>query len=143
MESKLPKLRQRLTSCTLASIVRRSVAFLLIFLFVGTPALLAVALESTPTDLPACCKKDGAHMCSVRRNHANQKDEKPGLSAVCPFVLQNRPAVLGQRTGISLSTDSSAAPAFERQRVVHSQVLAPTGTPLSGNPKRGPPLRSF
>ena len=123
--------------------MRRLGAVLVVLLFVGVPALSALAATSVSLDLPVCCKKDGAHMCSVRRTHANQKDERPGLSALCPFALQSKPAVLGQRIGISLSMNSTAVQAPETQGIVHSQVSAPTGTLLPGNAERGPPLTLF
>lgn len=132
-----------LMACSLRHTVRRLGAVLLVLLFVAAPVLSALAGTSVSSDLPACCKKDGAHMCSVRRTRASQNGQKPRLSAVCPFASQSGPAVLAQPIGTSHSTLSTAARAFEEQRIAHSQVFATAGIPLLGNPKRGPPLTFF
>jgi hypothetical protein len=130
----------RCSSCKLVCTVRRFTAVWLSLFFVGVPVLSALAATSVSPDLPACCRKGGAHMCSVRRTQASQKNGESRLGAVCPFASHTKTAVTNQRARLSVSTNSSAVTALQTRRIVRSQVFIPAGNPLSGNPKRGPPL---
>ena len=127
-------------SGNLVQIVRRLSAVLLVLLFVGAPVLSALAVTSVSSDLPTCCRKNGAHRCSIRRTQSNQKDEKPRLNAVCPFGAKSTLAVLGQRVGIFGGTNSSSGPVPRRRAAGQSQVLVPVLERHFENPKRGPPL---
>ena len=121
--------------------MRRLNAILLIFLLGGVPALSVLATASASSDLPACCKKDGAHMCSVRRAH--RKDGKPALYAVCQFVGKATTAIPGQRVRLSPITARSVAPTPKGETIGPSQILVPASPRHFQNLKRGPPLVLF
>ena len=123
--------------------MRRLIAALVILLLTGVPVLSALAATSVSSDVPACCKKGGAHMCSVRRGQTHQNDGKPALYAFCPFIGKGIPAIPGQRVGFSLTTASSAAPIPKGETIAESQVLVPASPRHFENLKRGPPSVLF
>ena len=80
-------------------------------------------------------------MCSVRRAH--QKDGKPALYAVCPFVGKATTAIPGQRVRFSPITARSVAPTPKGETIGPSQILVPASPRHFQNLKRGPPLVLF
>lgn len=133
----------RIGSYNLQSSVRRLTAILLVTLFAGVPALAAFATSPAAADLPPCCRKDGVHMCSVRRSRPAPRDSKPVASALCRYSLRAHPAVIGQRTLVPLPTASSPAPPLHRRAVGQTCVFAPHRADYAANRKRGPPSAAF
>lgn len=120
--------------------MRRLSAIFLIFLFAGVPIVSALATTVVSSDLPACCKKDGAHMCSVQRGRTKQQEDgKAKLSALCPFAGKATLAVAGQRTGIAAGTNSASTPVPANRVNPRPQVLVLASTGYYENSKRGPP----
>src|ERR1700731_2236258 len=75
--------------------LRRILAALLVLFFGAGPLLPALAVSHVQSDVPACCRKDGAHRCSVgsaEKSKAGQNG-KPGLRAACPFLLHSVPGI--------------------------------------------------
>ena len=131
--------RFTLLSITYGLTMRRLIAALVILLLTGVPVLSAFAATPVSSDLPACCKKGGAHMCSVRRSQTHPRDGKPALYAVCPFAGKINPVIPGQRVALSLTTACSAAPAPKVDTIGASQVLVLVSSLHFENFKRGPP----
>jgi hypothetical protein len=90
--------------------MRRLNAILLILLLGGVPAFSALEATFASSDLPACCKKDGAHMCAMRHGRTKQEDGNAKLFAYCPFAGKATPAVPGQRVGNVVEANSVVAP---------------------------------
>ena len=128
-----------LLSITYGLTMRRLIAALVILLLTGMPILSAWAATPLSSDLPACCKKGGAHMCSMRRSQAHPEDGKPALYAVCPFAGKINPVIPGQRVGLSLMTAYSAAPVPNSDVIGASQALVQASSFHFENFKRGPP----
>lgn len=120
--------------------MRRLSAILLILLFAGVPVFAALAVTAASSDVPDCCKKGGAHMCSIRRSRAKREDGKPRLSAVCPFAGKTTLAVTGQRTGIAVDDSSTSALVPTQRTIRQPSVLVPALARHFENPKRGPPF---
>ena len=119
--------------------MRRVSAILLFVVLVGVPVLSELAATTVPSDIPACCKKGGAHMCSVRRGQVSQKDGQSRLNAVCPFAAKSTLAVVSQRVGIAVGDSSASVLAPVNRASVTSQVFVPPSASRFENPKRGPP----
>jgi hypothetical protein len=119
--------------------MRRFAAILLIVLLGGVPALSALASACASSDVPACCRKDGAHMCAMRHGHAKPEDGKAKLIAVCPFAGKGTPAVPGQRAGNVVAASSVSAPIVAGSVAAKPQRFALASTSFLANAKRGPP----
>ncbi len=120
--------------------MRRLAAVVLVFLFAGLPVVSVLAATAASSKLPDCCKKDGAHMCSVRRGHAKQEDDgETKLSALCPFAGKTTLAVTAQRMGIAVGASCASTPIRASRVHARSQVLVLASTGYFENSKRGPP----
>lgn len=66
--------------------MRRLLVILLLAAF-GLPAAAPLLAQSTDADLllPACCRRAGAHHCSMGHTPAS---EKPAMNAICPSFPQ-------------------------------------------------------
>jgi len=119
--------------------MRRLASILLVVLLGGAPAFSALVTASSSSGLPACCKKDGAHMCAMRQGHAKQEDGNAKLFAYCPFAGKGTPAVPGQRLGNIVEPSSVFAPlaASNLDGKAPAFVFAPAS--FLPNSKRGPP----
>lgn len=122
---------------------RRLTSLLLVLLFAGAPVLSAIATVTVSSDLPDCCKKNGAHMCSIRRGRGKQEDGKPQLRANCPFGGKATLAVAAQRTGIAADNRSYFMSAPEHRTALGHSISSPLLASHFENPKRGPPSVSF
>jgi hypothetical protein len=102
--------------------MRRALSILLVLLFAAGP--LAAALQSDDLRLPPCCRRHGAHHCSMsdamiasmlRLSHG-----KPILTAPahCPFYPHNAVNTLGP--AFELAPSSSPIPGLRAQ--VHTPV---------------------
>jgi hypothetical protein len=122
--------------------MRRLNAILLIFLLGGVPAFSVLATASASSDLPACCKKDGAHMCAMRHGRAKQEDGNAKLLAYCPFAGKATPAVPGQRVGNGVEANSVVAPLAASNLDAKAPAFGFASTSFLPNSKRGPPSSS-
>jgi len=123
--------------------MRRLAAILLIVLLGGVPAFSAFAAASASSDLPACCKKDGAHMCAMRHGRAKQEDGNAKLFAYCPFAGKGTPAVPGQRVGNPVAANSVVAPLAASNLDAKAPAFVFASTSFLPNSKRGPPSISL
>ncbi len=117
--------------------MRRISAILLLVAF--SLPLIAVPLQDSDSNLPACCRRAGMHHCSM--GHANSGSTTgpalesgacpyfPTTASVCAFAKIALPGVTS--TPPSLHSDLSAAP-------IRSHVRVST-SPDDSNRKRGPP----
>jgi hypothetical protein len=119
--------------------MRRLGALLLILLFGGVPVFSALGAAALSSELPACCRKDGAHLCSVRRGQAKQDDGKTKLIALCPFAGKEALAVPGRRVGNVVAAGFASVPVVANSAEAAPQVFALASTSFLANSKRGPP----
>jgi len=119
--------------------MRRFAAILLIVLLGGVPALSALTSASASTDVPSCCRKDGAHMCAMRHGHAKPEEGKAKLFAYCPFAAKGTPAVPSQRAGNVVAASSVSSPILAGGVAAKPQRFALVSTSFLANAKRGPP----
>jgi hypothetical protein len=110
-------------------------------LFGAGPILPELALDRASSDLPACCKKDGAHKCSVRRAHAGNEDKNgtPSVRAVCPFPSSTDRALLNQQSFVPGSVQPDAAVILHSPRLPLTPRSVQIDAASAANPKRGPP----
>ncbi len=121
--------------------LRRILAALLVLFFGVGPLLPALAVSHVQSDVPACCRKDGAHRCSVRSAVKSKAEQnaKPGLRAACPFLSDSVPGIAGLQSFVPPSAAELGTavipiqPLFSYREATVLTVLFP------GNPKRGPP----
>jgi hypothetical protein len=121
--------------------LRRILAALLVLFFGAGPLLPALALSRVQSDVPTCCRKDGAHRCSVRsaeKSNAGQNG-KPGLRAVCPFLSHAVPGIAGPQSFVSPSAAELFAAVVPIQALFSYRVATVLAISFLGNPKRGPP----
>jgi len=130
-------------SCSLIIAMRRLATILLVVLLGGVPAFSALATASSSSDLPACCKKDGAHMCAMRHGRAKQEEGNTKLFAYCPFAGKGTPAVPGQRVGNVVEANSAVAPLAASSLGAKAPAFVFASTPFLPNSKRGPPSSSL
>jgi len=107
------------------------------------PAFSALEAASASADVPACCKKNGAHMCSMRRGQGKHEDGKANLLAYCPFAGKGTPAVPGQRVGNLVAASVVSTPVAASSFDAKPPVFALSSTSFLANSKRGPPSVSF
>jgi len=103
--------------------MRRAFAILLVTVF--SLPLIAPALASAPDDsqLPACCRRDGKHHCTMNIEVGNLPPSSLVISAKCPyspsthalFVQQHplaaasHPAVFGPSAGLAATIGAAEA----------------------------------
>jgi hypothetical protein len=85
--------------------LRHILAALLVLFFGAGPLLPALVVGRVQSDVPACCRKDGAHRCSVRiaKKSTAEQDGNPGLRALCPFMSYGAPSAAGPQSFVSPS----------------------------------------
>jgi hypothetical protein len=121
--------------------LRRIFAALLVLFFGAGPLLPALAAGRVQPDVPACCRKDGAHRCSVRSAKKSKAEEngKPGLHAVCPFLSHAVPGIAGPQSFVPPSAAELCAAVVPIQPLFSCRVATVLTVSFPGNPKRGPP----
>ena len=121
--------------------LRRIVAAFLVVLFGAGPMLPVLALDRAPSDIPACCKKDGTHKCSVRHSHTDSQNNsgEPSVRAVCPFSSHAEQAIVGQQSVVPSTVRSVASVVLRSPRLPLTQQTARISAVSAANPKRGPP----
>ena len=127
----------------LTGMYRRITTFLLLLVFFTGPVFSTLVPASISSDLPDCCKKNGVHLCSVRRTQGKQEDAKAKLFAYCPFAGKGTLAVPGQRVGNVVEANSVFAPLAASDLVAKALASTFASTFFLPNSKRGPPSTSF
>ncbi len=125
--------------------LRRIFAAALVFLFVSGPLLPALAVVDGQSNLPECCRKNGAHMCSVQ-TAARLRAEHGGTPiarAFCPYSSHPLPWFQGARTFLTLTVDSLTAPISQRNVPRRHNIIPSRTRFAAAHPKRGPPARSL
>jgi hypothetical protein len=125
--------------------LRRIFAAALVFLFVSGPLLPALAAVDSQSNLPECCRKNGAHMCSVQ-TAARLRAEHGGTPlarAFCPYSSHPLPWFQGPRTFVPPGTEAHAVQIPQRSASRRNdRTLACTRFALA-HLQRGPPERSL
>jgi hypothetical protein len=122
--------------------LRRILAASLVLFFGAGPLLLpALAVGRAQSDVPACCRKDGAHRCSVRSAEKSKAEPngKPGLRTVCPFLSHAFPGIAGPSSFVPPSAAEFGSAAVPIQALFSYRVATVLAVFFPGNPKRGPP----
>jgi hypothetical protein len=121
--------------------LRRIIAALLVLFFGAGPLLPALAVGRVQSDVPACCRKDGAHKCSVRRGEKSKTEQsgKPGLQALCPFLSQAVPSATGPQSFVPPSPAELSTAVVPPQPLFSQGVATVLAVSFPGNPQRGPP----
>ena len=122
------------------SVRRLAVLYALLLAFgysLIAPALLALTAES---NLPACCRRDGKHRCSMEQNSA-PASTGPAFRAVsgCPMFPAGKSAPSAKQTGAALPAVTLSSPVPEYPAVAEhgASLFQPAFERTS--PKRGPP----
>ena len=115
--------------------MRRLLALLLAAVFCSSPFLFA-ALSGGETSVPVCCRRLGAHHCSM---HAALDSRRDQIGARCPYSGLRRPEAVITASGLI-----KPASQFGVESTAGYQLLR-TEQPVSliaiqrSHPKRGPP----
>ena len=123
------------------STLRRTLAALLVLFFVAGPLLPVLAIGRAQSEVPACCRKDGAHRCSVRSREKSKtkQDEKPSLGAACPFLSHALPIATVPQSSVPPSSGELGTAVVPIQPFFSYSVATVLAVFFPGNPKRGPP----
>jgi hypothetical protein len=121
--------------------LRRILAALLVLFFGAGPQLPALAVSRAQSEIPACCRKDGAHRCSIRsaKKSNAQPNGKPGLGALCPFLSHAVPGIAGPQSFVPPSAAELGTAVVPIQPLFSYRVATVLAVFFPGNPKRGPP----
>jgi hypothetical protein len=121
--------------------LRRILAALLVLFFGAGPLLPALAVNHAQGDVPACCRKEGAHRCSVRSADKSkaEQNEKPGLRAACPFLSHAVAGIAGPPSFAPPSAVELGTAVIPIQRLFSYREATVLAVLFPGNPKRGPP----
>jgi hypothetical protein len=123
------------------STLRRILAALLMLFFVAGPLLPALAVGRVQSDVPACCRMDGAHRCSVRSAKKSKAEQngKPVFRTVCPFMSYVAPSAAGPQSFVPPSPAELGPAVVPIQPFFSRSVATVRAVFFPGNPKRGPP----
>jgi hypothetical protein len=125
----------------LENTLRRILAALLVLFFGAGPLLPVLAVGRVQSDVPACCRKDGAHKCSVRSAEKSkaEQDGKPVLRALCPFLSHAVPSATVPQSFVPPSAAELGTAVVPIQPFFSYSVITVLVVFFPGNPKRGPP----
>ena len=121
--------------------MRRAFSILLVLLF-GLGPLSAIA-GGEDANLPACCRRNGAHHCAMAARMAarmRQVDPQAHLSA--PLTCPSYPGLSAIFTapGSALLAPTAEMPGTKTQVFVNAAIcVAPTSSPRRDHAGRGPP----
>jgi hypothetical protein len=127
--------------------MRRCLSILLVLTFALGP-LSVLADGSEDANLPACCRRDGAHACSMKARRAAMRslDESGrntvGAPETCP-VFPGIAAMFASTTPALAATQASAVGAIECGAAVKARNESALSSPLSAHAGRGPPVNSL
>jgi len=118
--------------------MRRALATLL-FVLIGLPPVLPLLLSEPSPQLPACCRKEGKHHCSMAMA-SRAPVEGPALQSRCPLFpkapsstsLSSKSAVAADARVVGIVFSASALP--------RAAWLAPSRPSADTAHLRGPPL---
>jgi hypothetical protein len=123
--------------------MRRGFSIFLILFFGFGP--LSVFIDSEDANLPACCRRHGAHHCALTmrmatmmRDAASSKTPMFSVPATCPEF----PGTAARFTapGPALTVAATGLPILREQaRVALADYAAPEATPARTHAGRGPP----
>jgi hypothetical protein len=121
--------------------LRRILAALLVLFFAAEPLLAALAVSRVQSDVPTCCRKVGAHKCSVRSAEKSKTEQngKPDLRAACPFLSHAVPGIAGPQPLVPPSAAELGAAVVPIEPLFSYRVATVLAVFFPGNPKRGPP----
>jgi hypothetical protein len=119
--------------------VRRALASLLLVLF-SFPLIEPAIVSDAPSQLPACCKRNGAHHCDMSSGDAETQGSAiqairpkcPYYPATAVFPVEGKAAVLVNSRFIAASVSSYPAVAAVIQTGYHPALSR-------SHHKRGPP----
>lgn len=124
--------------------MRRSFSIFLILTFALGP-LSALADGSEDANLPACCRRNGAHHCAISmhraamRAQADQERPSLGVPGTCQYFPgvaamfeATAPALTARTASVHDSKESAAAVAALNEAVIQS--------PMRAHATRGPPI---
>jgi len=122
--------------------LRRITAILLLALFGFSPIVPAFASDPD-SNLPACCRRDGKHHCTMSGGSAAQ-DSGPGFTAdgrcpLFPGMVLSSGVVSAAALPAAASGDIPRSSFSPHSPVLHSR---PRAACLRAHPKRGPPAFS-
>jgi hypothetical protein len=120
--------------------------FLILFFGLGS---LSVFIDSEDANLPACCRRHGAHHCAmdtrvaaVMRDAASGKMPMAGAPMTCP-QYPGLAALLSPPTPALTVSVIDHPTLLQQVRVVLAEQAAPTTTDASAHAGRGPPQTLF
>jgi hypothetical protein len=121
--------------------MRRALASLLLVLF-SFPLIAPAFTPSADAQLPACCRRDGKHHCSMAAGDLEQNG--PVFQAIrpqCPCFPSGTPSSIpDQRSNAILGSAPSVFVSFHSDSVVQRSTEAFPPSALSrAHQKRGPP----
>jgi hypothetical protein len=121
--------------------MRRLLALLLLAAF-GLP-VVAQALELTrdpAANLPACCRRHGAHHCAMNMGHP---ENAPTFSMLCPsFPRTAATAPAGTNAGLTITAQPMLAQSFILAPIARASAQRRIARERSRH-KRGPPQLSL
>ena len=120
--------------------MRRATSILLLLLF-SFPLITPLFASAQESNLPACCRRNGAHHCLGMADMVHSNQNRPSLHERCPYLAHA--AVTMQMQRVFMQQPQSRFAAI----IVH-----PTGRPQTearyriafshSRQKRGPPVTS-
>lgn len=121
--------------------LRRMIAALLALFFGAGPLLPALAVGRAQNEIPACCRKNGAHKCSVPSGEKPKTEQngKPGLRALCPFPSHAISTATALQSFIPPSPAKLRTGVVPQRPLFNYKVAIASVVSFPGNPKRGPP----
>jgi hypothetical protein len=114
--------------------MRKLAASSILFLILG-PLLTPVISAAAPSPLPACCRRGGAHHCSMMAEVLTASGNAFRGSNPCP--MRQGPKLATLIAGLPLS--SSAQIEIARQLMMGNAVSRRHFTPVDTHHQRGPP----
>ncbi len=131
----------RSTTCSLlaSNQMRRGFSIFLILFFGLGP--LSVFIDSEDANLPACCRRHGAHHCAMAAVMGDAVSGKTPIAST-PLTCPEYPGLgaLFTAPAPALTVTAAGRPAVrERARVALADCAAPEATPTRIHAGRGPP----
>lgn len=101
--------------------------------------LLALA-QDPDAGLPVCCRRHGAHHCTMLTKQHRETNSAPGIGAVCPRFPNHSIATTTRVASLVASAASvTASLKFEVDSVRHAEG-SHRHESANAHPKRGPPV---
>lgn len=121
--------------------MRRLLTLVLLAAFMLPMAAPLLALAQDPdAGLPVCCRRHGAHHCTMLTGHNGEASPSPHLAAVCPRFPNHSIAPTLRLTSRLESQMSVTAALYVAARAVRDDERSHHHEPADTHPKRGPPV---